>query len=73
MLAPLGITLDGAPGTPGPDLGFLAKRGVPWVHLAQDATELFDHHHSANDTLDKLDRDPARFLFGNNNQGVPAK
>jgi phospholipid/cholesterol/gamma-HCH transport system substrate-binding protein len=27
----------------------------------------------ANDTLDKLDRDPARFLFGNNNQGVPTK
>lgn len=27
----------------------------------------------ANDTLDKLDRDPARFLFGNNNQGVPVK
>ena len=27
----------------------------------------------ANDTLDQLDRDPARFLFGNNNQGVPAK
>ncbi len=27
----------------------------------------------ATDTLDKLDRDPARFLFGNNNQGVPAK
>jgi len=27
----------------------------------------------ANDTLDQLDRDPPRFLFGNNNQGVPAK
>ena len=27
----------------------------------------------ANDTLDQLDRDPAHFLFGNNNQGVPAK
>ncbi len=27
----------------------------------------------ANDTLDQLDRDPAKFLFGNNNQGVPAK
>jgi len=27
----------------------------------------------ANDTLDKLDRDPSRFLFGNNNQGVPVK
>jgi carboxypeptidase Q len=55
VLAPLGITLDGAAGTPGPDLGFLAKRGVPWIQLAQDATDLFDHHHSANDTLDKID------------------
>jgi paraquat-inducible protein B len=27
----------------------------------------------ANDTLDQLDRDPSRFLFGNNNQGVTAK
>jgi ABC-type transporter Mla subunit MlaD len=27
----------------------------------------------ANNTLDQLDRDPSRFLFGNNNQGVPAK
>ena len=27
----------------------------------------------ANDTLDQLDRDPSRFLFGNSNQGVPAK
>jgi hypothetical protein len=55
VLAPLGITLDGIAGTPGPDLGFLAKRGVPWLQLAQDATGLFDHHHSANDTLDKID------------------
>ena len=55
VLAPLGITLDGAAGAPGPDLGFLAKRGVPWIQLAQDATDLFDHHHSANDTLDKID------------------
>ena len=54
-LTPLGITLDGAAGAPGPDLGFLAKRGVPWIQLAQDATDLFDHHHSANDTLDKID------------------
>ncbi len=27
----------------------------------------------ANDTLDQLDRDPSRFLFGNNSQGVPTK
>jgi paraquat-inducible protein B len=27
----------------------------------------------ANNTLDQLDRDPSRFFFGNNSQGVPAK
>jgi Zn-dependent M28 family amino/carboxypeptidase len=54
-LAPLGITLDGQAGTPGPDARFLAERKVPWLQLAQDASALFDHHHSANDTLDKVD------------------
>ncbi|WP_431261139.1 M28 family peptidase [Roseateles chitinivorans] len=55
VLRPLGITADGAAGNPGPDLQFLARAGVPWANLAQDASELFDHHHSANDTLDKID------------------
>lgn len=56
VLGPLGITLEpAAAGTPGPDLQFLARAGLPWTQLAQDATELFDHHHSANDTLDKID------------------
>lgn len=55
LLEPLGITTDGAPGLPGPDLQFFARAGLPWVQLAQDASELFDHHHSANDTLDKID------------------
>jgi len=32
-----------------------AGAGLPWAQLAQDASELFDHHHSANDTLDKID------------------
>lgn len=54
-LHPLGVSLDGVAGVPGPDVGFLAKQQVPWVQLAQDATELFDHHHSDNDTLDKID------------------
>jgi Zn-dependent M28 family amino/carboxypeptidase len=54
-LAPLGIALDGQAGTPGPDARFLAERKVPWLQLAQDASALFDHHHSANDTLDKVD------------------
>lgn len=55
ILAPLGIALDNAPGVPGPDQQFLVRAGLPWSQLAQDASELFDHHHSANDTLDKID------------------
>ena len=55
VLGPLGITADGRAGLPGPDLQFLARAGLPWSQLAQDATELFDHHHSDNDTLDKID------------------
>jgi paraquat-inducible protein B len=38
--------------------------------LIQDSRQLVRR---ANDTLDQLDRDPSRFFFGNNNQGVPAK
>ena|GEM_PF-1364421 len=54
VLQPLGISADGAGGNPGPDMQFMARAGVPWAQLAQDASELFDHHHSANDTFDKI-------------------
>jgi hypothetical protein len=40
----------------GADLHALArKRGLPTVHLLQDPTHYFDIHHSAADTLDKID------------------
>jgi len=53
-LAPLGIERGGkAQG--GPDLGPMAARGVPVVTLAQDGSDYFDLHHTANDTLDKVD------------------
>jgi len=40
----------------GADLHALArKRGLPTVHLVQDSTHYFDIHHSAADTLDKID------------------
>jgi hypothetical protein len=40
----------------GADLEALArKRGLPTVHLWQDPTHYFDVHHSAADTLDKID------------------
>lgn len=40
----------------GSDLHDLArKRGLPTIHLWQDPTHYFDVHHSAADTLDKID------------------
>ncbi|GAC1551318.1 MAG: M28 family metallopeptidase [Polyangiales bacterium] len=39
----------------GADISPLRFAGVPQVELHQDATLYFDHHHSADDTLDKID------------------
>jgi hypothetical protein len=55
LLAPLGIEYAGDVGGPGPDIGPFARLGMPWAQLAQDGTDYFDYHHTANDTLDKLD------------------
>ncbi len=55
VLAPLGIAVDKSSGGPGPDVGAMAELGMPWVDLAQDGTDYFDFHHTANDTLDRID------------------
>lgn len=55
VLAPLGIPFEREGGGPGPDVGPLVQRGVPWAQLAQDGLDYFDYHHTANDTLDKID------------------
>jgi Zn-dependent M28 family amino/carboxypeptidase len=57
VLAPLGIVTEGAngEGDSGPDIGPFAKLGMPWAQLSQDGTDYFDWHHTANDTLDKID------------------
>jgi hypothetical protein len=55
LLAPLGIAYEKDKGGPGPDFDAFAKVGMPWVQLAQDGTDYFDYHHTANDTLDKID------------------
>ena len=39
----------------GADLGPLASAQVPVIALGQDGTTYFDYHHTANDTLDKID------------------
>jgi Zn-dependent M28 family amino/carboxypeptidase len=39
----------------GSDTEGLQKAGVPMFSLRQDASRYFDIHHSADDTLDKVD------------------
>ena len=55
MLKPLGIEYAADKGGPGPDIGPLAAKGGAWAWLAQDGTDYFDLHHTADDTLDKID------------------
>ena len=39
----------------GADVGQMRKLGMPVIDLNQDASRYFDLHHTANDTLDKVD------------------
>ncbi len=54
-LAPLGVERDDTEGGPGADVTPLLGLGVPILELRQDASRYFDYHHTANDTLDKID------------------
>ena len=38
----------------------MGERGMAMVSLAQDGTDYFDFHHTANDTLDKVDPESLR-------------
>lgn len=56
-LAPLGIIVrPDRPTDPGTDVEPLVVSGIPAVELQQDVTHYFDVHHSADDTLDKVNR-----------------
>jgi len=55
LLAPIGV----APGSSdasgaGPDLTPLVRAGMPSLRLSQDGNDYFDLHHTADDTLDKI-------------------
>jgi carboxypeptidase Q len=56
LLDPLGIESGSNDATGGPDIGALGPKGVPMFELLQDGTDYFDLHHTADDTLDKIDR-----------------
>jgi Zn-dependent M28 family amino/carboxypeptidase len=55
LLAPLGVEKRDDDARAGADVGPLQALGVPILELRQDATRYFDLHHSANDTVDKID------------------
>ncbi|WP_419320757.1 M20/M25/M40 family metallo-hydrolase [Caulobacter sp. ErkDOM-E] len=56
VLMPLKIYLDRAPAAHGgADIGAIEEAGVPVINLNQDASRYFDYHHTADDTLNKVD------------------
>ncbi|MEQ1863464.1 MAG: M20/M25/M40 family metallo-hydrolase [Micropepsaceae bacterium] len=55
MLSSLGIERGANDRAGGTDIEPLEKLGVPVFGLVQDGTHYFDLHHTANDTLDKID------------------
>ena len=60
LLAPLGIARGSDKASGGADLGDWVKAGVAAVDLQQDGTRYFDYHHTADDTLDKVDPEQLR-------------
>ncbi|MEQ1753877.1 MAG: M28 family peptidase [Micropepsaceae bacterium] len=54
-LRPLGIERGKSQTDGGTDIEPLHKAGVRIISIAQDGTNYFDLHHTANDTLDKVD------------------
>ncbi len=57
LLRPLGIGRGNNEAGGGPDLSPLARAGMPVVTLAQDGSDYFDLHHTADDTFDKVSLD----------------
>jgi hypothetical protein len=56
VLQPLGIEYGGNEASGGADIGPLRRLGVPVFSLQHDATKYFEVHHTANDTLEQVDR-----------------
>jgi Zn-dependent M28 family amino/carboxypeptidase len=55
MFEPIGVKRGNNKAGPGPDLIPMYGLGMSVFRLAQDGTDYFDLHHTADDTLDKVD------------------
>jgi len=56
FLEPLGIERGDNNTTGGADLSPMRKAGMPVLSLSHDSSKYFHFHHTADDTLDKIDR-----------------
>ncbi|MFT3712405.1 MAG: M20/M25/M40 family metallo-hydrolase [Archangium sp.] len=54
-LVPLDVRVEQDHAEGGADLSVLRAAGVPVLDVRQDASRYFDFHHTANDTVDKID------------------
>ncbi len=54
LLMPLGVTPGDNNAFGGPDIGILARSGVPVVTPGQNGIDYFDYHHTPDDTFDKI-------------------
>jgi Zn-dependent M28 family amino/carboxypeptidase len=56
VLRPIGATVfRPTDESPGVDIKLLVEAGVPCIGIIQDDRQYFDYHHTAADTLDKVD------------------
>lgn len=55
VVAPLGIERGDNAASGGADFSAMRDLGMPLLGLNQDGTKYFDYHHTAADTLDKID------------------
>ena len=60
LLMPLGVTPDDNRASGGPDIGILARSGVPVVTPGQNGIDYFDYHHTPDDTFDKINPEEFR-------------
>jgi carboxypeptidase Q len=56
LMAPIKVLVGDGQAEGGEDVGPTIAAGAPVFDLRQDATRYFDIHHTADDTLDKVDR-----------------
>lgn len=56
LLKPLGVALSTEPAEGGADISPLQALGVPMMDLRQDGTTYFDFHHTANDTVERIEK-----------------